>query len=250
MLKLPNRSLRLTALCGALWAAPHAAAAQIRIDPSSEGRPISSHPSGWYGGFDLLAAQPVGEFRDHVRFGGGIGGSFIKAFGESGVLALRADAGYLIYGQHHFTAPFYGSRGLVNIDFTTTNAIAFFGVGPHLMAPNGLIRPYAAGTVGFANFITGTSAQGSGSGYDFASTTNAQSATFAWAAMGGLYVPIRRGVEPISLDLGVRYHGNGRARYLTPASITQNAAGSSVITPIESETRFLTYRLGIMIGLR
>ena len=84
----------------------------------------------------------------------------------------------------------------------------------------------------------------------FASSTNFDDATFAWAAGGGLYIPIRRrSRHPLSLDIGAQYHANGEARYLREGSIHEDGTGEIFFDPIRSQTNLITYRLGITVGL-
>ena len=82
----------------------------------------------------------------------------------------------------------------------------------------------------------------------FAHTTNFDDFTFAWTGAAGAYIPVRRGKLPISIDLGARYHYNGRAEYLREGSIRDNPDGSISFLPIKSETNLWVYHLGIAFG--
>ena len=118
------------------------------------------------------------------------------------------------------------------------------------MLPSGAVRPYLNGTVGLSYFFTRSSVEGSADLEPFASSTNFDDATFAWAAGGGLYIPLRRGRKnPLSLDIGAQYHANGEARYLREGSIQEDGTGEIFFDPIRSQTNLITYRLGITVGL-
>jgi hypothetical protein len=53
----------------------------------------------------------------------------------------------------------------------------------------------------------------------------------------------------VLLDLGATFHRNGEATYLRKGSIRDLPDGSVVISPIRSEANFVTYRIGISIGV-
>jgi len=50
-------------------------------------------------------------------------------------------------------------------------------------------------------------------------------------------------------DLGVRWHRNGEADYVSSEGVVYSGTGEPVITPTRSEADFLVYRLGIVIPL-
>jgi hypothetical protein len=69
---------------------------------------------------------------------------------------------------------------------------------------------------------------------------------------GGLYIPIRsRGPNPISLDISAQAHANNDVQYLTKNSITITSSSTPpVITPVRSAADFVTFRLGVSVGIR
>ena len=161
------------------------------------------------------------------------------------------DGGFVNYGSETKTACISSTLGCrVTVDVNTTNNIAFLGVGPQLMAPDGHLRPYVNGTVGFSYFFTESSLKGSDDNVTFAQTTNFHDAVFASAVGAGLYVPLRRGPTPISLDRGARYNWNARTRYLREGSIVDLPDGSIEFTPIESRTDLVTWKVGVTFGGR
>jgi hypothetical protein len=207
-------------------------------------------PSRAFVGMHLMATQPLGEFDDYIDWGGGIGGEFLYALDRQGALGLRVNMGLMIYGHETKRVPLSPSLGRISVDVSTSNNIFVFGVGPQVMLPSGMVRPYLNGTAGLSYFFTRSSVEGSADFEPFASSTNFDDATFAWSAGGGLYIPLRRGRKnPVSLDIGAHYHANGEARYLREGSIREDGTGEIFFDPIRSQTNLVTYRLGITVGL-
>lgn len=207
-------------------------------------------PSRHFVGGSVLVAQPQGEFRENVDVGAGLSAHYIQRLDAAGVFALRVDGGLLIYGNEHKRVPFSNTvGGRVMVDVNTTNSILTLGIGPQIMAPTGRLRPYLNATAGLAYFVTQSSVEGTSDNRTIANTTNYDDASFAYGAGAGVYVPLRRGAVPISLDAGVRYSRNGRARYLREGSIRDNPDSSITITPLESQTDLLTFHLGVSVGL-
>jgi hypothetical protein len=206
-------------------------------------------PSRAFVGIHLMATQPLGEFDDYIDWGGGIGGEFLYALDRHGALGLRVNMGLMIYGHETKRVPLSPSLGRISVDVSTSNNIFVFGVGPQVMLPSGMVRPYLNGTAGLSYFFTRSSVEGSADFEPFASSTNFDDATFAWSAGGGLYIPLRRRKNPVSLDIGAHYHANGEARYLREGSIREDGTGEIFFDPIRSQTNLVTYRLGITVGL-
>jgi hypothetical protein len=242
-----NRTF-LTLASVALFAAPGAATAQ------RDGRAVyaTDGTSNFVGG-DFVYAQPQGEFGKYVNGAFGVAGHFIHAFDPNGVIAFRAELGYLIYGERTARQPLGGGAlGLINVDVTTSNSILIGGAGLQLMAPTGVVRPYLAGTLGFSYFVTSSSVAGSDYGSSpFAESQNFSDGGFTTAWGGGLYIPLSFGSRAVSLDLGVQQHKTGDVQYLTANSITFNGSNAPpTIQPVRSAADYLTYRLGVSVALR
>jgi hypothetical protein len=221
--------------------APPAAAAQgmLTVRPAQ--------PSRVFAGVGGLVAAPQGEFDRYVGVGYGLDGGLLVKLAPGGVLALRVDGGFVQYGHERKRSCLVDCR--IAVDVNTSNDIFVFGIGPQLMLPDGRVRPYLTATAGVAYFLTHSSLSEANDGGGFANTNNFDDATFAWTAGGGLYVPVRRGFRPISIEAGVRYHANGEARYLREGSIVDNPDGSISFTPIRSQTNLLLFHLGVTFGL-
>jgi hypothetical protein len=227
-------------------AIPAAVEAQV-FDLSQQQR--QQRPARGFAGIAFQVADPVGDFDRYVDAGFGVSGHFVWTFDRARIFGLRADLGFAQYGHERKRVPLSSTiGGRILVDVNTDNNIVMFGIGPQIMAPSGAVRPYVNGEAGVAYFATQSSVEGSSNDERFASTTNFDDATFAWSAGGGVLIPVRRGLRPIMIDLGVRYHANGEARYLREGSIVDNPDGSITFTPIRSETDLVTYQLGVSFG--
>jgi hypothetical protein len=235
-------ALPLALALGALTAP--AARAQL-IDTSS---PARVAPRTFLGG-NVLVAQPQDQFASYVKVGAGFGFHLLQQLDREGILALRLAGDFLIYGHETERVPLSPTIPRIAVDVTTSNNIVMLGIGPQLMVPSGSVRPYLNGTVGFSYFFTESSVSGTDNSVEFASTKNFDDFTFAWTGGAGVYIPVHAGRTPVSIDVGARYHGNGRARYLREGSIQDDGAGGIIITPIESNTNLVTYQIGVTFGI-
>lgn len=202
--------------------------------------------SRMYVGGGLQVALPQGEFKNYVGTGVGFGGNFLYQLDRQGIFAIRADAAGVIYGNERQSLCFTTCR--ITFDLNTNNNIFMGSIGPQIMAPTGLVRPYLNGGVGLAYFFTQSSVEGSDNSSPFAQSTNYHDTVLSWNAGGGVYIPVRRGRNPISIDLGAHYQWNGEASYLRKGSITDNPDGSISIRPVRSETNLVILKLGAMVG--
>lgn len=236
------RSTTLILATSLALAAPAAASAQgfehFRAVPK---------PTRMYLGGAFQVAVPQGEFADNIGTGYGFGGNFIYQLDRQGIFAIRADAGGVIYGQERQRACFPGTCR-VSLDINTSNNIFMGSIGPQIMAPTGLFRPYLNGGVGVSYFFTESSLEGSDNSSPFAQSTNYHDAVLSWNAGGGLYIPVYHGRNPVSIDLGANYQWNGKASYLRKGGITDNSDGSISLHPVRSETNLVVFRLGATVG--
>jgi hypothetical protein len=204
------------------------------------------------GGIDggLLIAQPVGTFKNYVNAGVGFGLGGGINLDRDGIVSLRGDLGFLIYGSETMRSRLgTGPLGRVDVDVTTSNNIVMGTVGPQLAVPSGPIRPYVNGFVGFSYFFTQSGVEGASTEYQFANSENYHDGGLTLGYTVGTKIPlvIRNRVD-VSIDLSARYFANGTRRYLREGSITDGPNGP-IFTPIESETNLWAYRIGASIGL-
>ena len=238
------RALAYLACLAALTTVAPDAHAQLFEEPKPEKGP----PRAYFGG-DFLVAAPTGQFATYVENGFGVGGHFLWQFDEPGIMALRIDGNLLVYGHERFNVPLSPTTPRIRVDVTTSNSIGSVHIGPQLMVPNGYFRPYLNAGIGFSNFFTYSSVEGSRDAEPFASSTNYSDFVWSWTAGGGIYIPVSRGKTPVSLDVGVRYHRNGETRYLREGSIIEE--GDEIyFDPIQSQANMLVYQIGLSFGVR
>lgn len=243
---------RLSLLAAALLAAP-ALAAQDCDCGDWDDYDYERRPTGGYAGGSFTIADPQGEFADYVD--GGLGGNlhYMHALDRDGWLALRIDGGFAIYGYERQRVPLSPTLGgRILVDLTTSNDIAWIGVGPQIGVPDGRLRPYVNGYAGYSYLATTSSVESSSYYYDdepYFTTTNFDDWSFSYGGGAGVYVPLRRGPQPVSIDLGVRYHNNGEAEYLREGDIRDNQDGSITLFPVRSDTDLLTFHIGLTVGI-
>lgn len=233
---------------------PAAALAQDGPAPIQPLGPATAHGEPRFmGGLTLSVAQPRGEFHQYVDDGYGIAGHGLYRIGGQGALALRLDGGFVNYGRETKRVPLSSTvGGRIQVDVTTSNNIFWLGVGPQLMAPRGPLRPYVNGTVGLSYFSTTSSVEGVDSEYEFARDENFGDAVFSWGGGAGVLVPVHRSAKYlVSIDVGARYHDNGRnVRYLREGGIRDLPNGQIELDVIRSRADLLTWHLGVSLGGR
>lgn len=240
------RATRITSAIALVATAAIASTLSAQANPTPRANPL---PRG-YGDINLTVSQPLGAFNDFTGEGYGITGGFVWNLDRDRVFGIRVEGGFIQYGnetKHACLSSTIGCR--IRVDVSTDNDIAFGGIGPQITVPAGPVRPYLNATAGFSYFFTQSSVSGRDDYDDLFNTTNHDDAVFAMTGGGGFMIPLAMRRTPILLDIGVTYHRNGDASYLRRGSITDNPDGSIVITPIRSEANFITYRLGVTIGV-
>lgn len=194
----------------------------------------------------IQIGQAVGEFASYVDVSGGLDfGLLVRPPGTP--LGLRARGQFLIYGSSTRRYPFLPG---VDVDVTTTHAIAGLTLGPQVTAGSGPVQFYLFGGIGFSYFGTSSSAAGSGSGSPFASSNNYDDVTFASEGGGGFAVMLSRR-RHVQLDLSARFLNNGRVSYVTEEGLSICNGGTQLcVSPVESEANLVIYRIGLVVGLR
>ena len=232
-----------------------APAAALRAQPMGAPRPLRPGTRNGEprlnGGAAFTVAQPVHDFHDYVANGVGGAGHVLYRLGAEGAFGLRGDLGFLSYGHERRRVPILPTTGRVTADLTTTNGIFWLGVGPQLMVPSGPVRPYANASAGFSVFTTNSTLKEPYSDEEIASTNNQSDFTWAAGAGGGVLVPVSRRLRNIAfLDLGARYHRNGRVRYLRKGGIVDLPNGTSRLDVIDSPADLWTFHVGLTFGGR
>lgn len=242
------------ALVAAIVLSARTVAAQPATDTPRLGPATAAGEPRFMGGVSLTVGQPRGTFDRYVDTGFGVGAHGLYRVDRAGIVALRLDGGFLNYGHETTRVPLSSTvGGRILVDLTTTNNIAWLGVGPQLMAPRGAVRPYVNGTAGVSYFGTTSSVQGSDdTNAPFARTTNYDDTQFSWGGGAGVLVPVRRSARTlVSLDLGARYHDNGRnVRYLREGGVRDLPNGGLQLDVVQSRADLITYHVGVSIGAR
>lgn len=200
-------------------------------------------------GISFQVGEPTGEFSDFVDAAFGLGFNGRLGLDPRGILSLRGDLGFLIYGHESKRVCIGGVGCRVEARLETSNNIFYGSIGPELGIPLGWLRAYGNASLGFGYFNTSSSLKSTWGGDEILSTENFGDGSFSWGLGGGLEIPLSRGRTPVSLDLGVRYHRNGTMEYLREGDIVDHPDGSITLYPIRSEANFVGYRLGVSIGI-
>ena len=215
-----------------------------------DSRPVSEGLRRSAFGISFIGLVPRGELADNVSFAGGVGGSYVLMLGESGLVSLRADVGYMMYGQERYRTTLGGGPlSLINVDVVTTNNIVLGGLGLQIGNPGRKIQPYANATSGFSYFFTESSVEGTDNSESFASSTNYDDGGFAWSAGGGLYIPVSRRRTVVNLDLGVRWLDNGKRNYLRDDGITFDD-NEVQLHPVRTDAKGIQFSIGVAISFR
>jgi hypothetical protein len=202
------------------------------------------------GTFSLIQSRPQGQFGDNIGLGYGGSAAYLFALDERGIFSLRADAGFLQYGnesKHVPLSPTIGGR--IQVKVSTSNYLVPVVFGPQVTWPSGPVRPYVNAGAGGQFFFTQSHVDGDDDQFAFANTTNQHDATAAWVAGAGVLVPLHEGKTKVLLDVGAQYFNGGRAQYLRPGSIQDLPNNQISVTPFESETRMVVLRVGVKVGI-
>ena len=195
-------------------------------------------------------AQPVGEFRTNVREAWGATIAARHRFGWSDALGLRADVGFLNYGNERQRVPLSPTVNRVVVDMTTSNNVVLASAGPFLAVPRGPLRPYVFGFAGYSYFYTQSSVGDDDESSSFASTTNLGDGGLAYGWGGGISVPIEFRKLTIALDIGARHTTNGVRTYLRRGDILDLPDGSLQLTRRTTDANFRQFHVGASFGFR
>jgi hypothetical protein len=216
------------------------AAAQIVVPRQTYDRPR------FLLGGDLILTEPRGQLAGYIS--NGWGGSFnaMIRVEPQGLLHLRLDAGSARYGRDEQRFTFGG----LDYAVTTTNNIDWFGFGPQVMAPGGLVRPYVNAAVSITRFRTTSvvTRRQFLEDEELGREDNASDFTTGWVFGGGVYVPFGRR-SPLALNVGGRYHFGGEATFVTEEDVRNSPLDSSTFPSRRSKADFVLWQLGVSFRL-
>jgi hypothetical protein len=183
------------------------------------------------GGLNFAVGFPQGEFKENTGSNGyGLSGQFAYRLPET-PFWIGANLGFLIYGNDTYEVNLIQTVP-VWVDVTTSNNIFMGHLLFRVQSPNGTIRPYIDGVLGFNYLWTETRIedQDDDDDDDIASSTNFDDSAWSYGGGAGIlfqvYNPPERedGTRPVDgvfVDAGVRYLRGTEAEYLKEGSITQ-----------------------------
>jgi hypothetical protein len=214
-------------------------------------RPLGPSPrqARTFAGGGVLIAQPVGEFSRYVNVGVGGAATIVHNLDKAGLLSIRGDVMYLVYGHESKRIPWNAQTGRIQLDLDTYNNIFHFSAGPQLNTSYGPLRPYLSAQVGYSYIFTQSSIEGSSNQTPFAQTENYSFGKISYSSAAGTLIPLRTKRIPVALDLGAQYLYNGPSRYLIPGDIQEDDNGGYTTTPHRSHANLLVYRIGVRVGL-
>lgn len=195
-------------------------------------------------------ALPVDEFRSNVDIGGGGGLAGVWLLDGAGMIGVRADGAFLLYGYKSEQRPFSVTVPEVSVDVRTTNFIVSGGIGPQIYLATGPVRPFVYGTVGVSYFATETSVAGTDHSEELASTTNLHDTSLALTGGGGFSIRLSRSGNPVSMEFGASYQYNGETEYLTSRPTVSEYRRRGRFVPITSQTNMVIFRAGLTVGMR
>jgi hypothetical protein len=237
-----RRSLFASALL--LSASPAAAQLKDVTDQFEYGR-IKGRAGG-----HLEYVQPEGDFGLFVDNGFGASGWVGVALDKKAQVIVGLEGGFVNYGRRTQTVPLSPTIPGLYVDVTTQNNIATIGIPVRVELTRGMLRPYLMGSVGLAYFWTQTSARGTASSGDFATSINFDDVTANWTGGGGLVLQVSHGRNPVFIDFGMRHVANGEVEYLNEDSVIDGGPGGPEFTPIRSEANVTLWQVGVAVGLR
>ncbi len=209
---------------------------------------------GMQAGMGIAVGVPMNEFADQVNTGGGFGGEFLYAPGNS-YFGVGLGLDFLIYGSETRKEPFSTTIPDVTVDVTTTNSIFLGYLLLRVQAKEGPIQPYADGLFGFDYLSTETSINnddwdGWYDGYDrIASTTNFDDAAMSYGFGGGCKFRVWESsteATEVFVDVQGRYLRGGEAEYLKKGSIHRDN-GKLIFDVSKSKTDLLFFKVGASV---
>jgi hypothetical protein len=203
-------------------------------------------------GLSLVAARPA-SYADALRRDA-VGGDFhsLVRLGSSGALALRFDVGE-VDDPSSIEGPAFGSGSgaLPEHHARTSASTDWVEIGPQLMIPIGLLRPYVRGSLGFSDLGTDWSVGTAADPSAIVKDTTFDSFAALLTGGAGLLIPLTRGSNNVPfLDVGASVHHAGPTQHLSPDRIEALPDGTIRLHPHSAATTRLVYHIGFSIGLR
>lgn len=197
-------------------------------------------------GLQFIWVEPQGEFGYVVEDGYGMSGHGVFNLSRQGIVGLRLDGTFIVYGHEHFSQPLSPTIPRVWVDVTTDNIIGSGFIGPQITLGHGAVRPYVHGGFGFSYFATNSSVDGDPYHYYSLGSTNFDDLAPALTGGGGLYLALSRRVL---LDMSAQYMHTGRVEYMREGGIYEDPDGSLWFEVLESEVSLWMWKLGVSFAI-
>ncbi len=204
--------------------------------------------------FSGAVAVPQGSFSDGINtLGGGVTAGYLYQIPHT-PLGIGIEGSAMLYGYERRRVPFSLTIPDVDVAVATSNNLAQGLAILRLQVPDGPVRPYVDGLIGFNYLFTETSVNDvccHGDSYPIASSTNYDDAALALGGGVGTQIRLHRGVNSrgqrheVLLDARVRYISGGEASYLGRGDIDRFDDGTIRLSPRESRTDMISPQLGV-----
>lgn len=210
---------------------------------------MSASSYGQMNDFDItiLLGSPQGDFRDNLdKTAIGLNGSVAFAIPSTPV-QIGAELGIMTYGSDVRRENFNPNIPEVRVRVNTSYDIFTGHIFLRYEAPDGLVRPYLDGLLGFNYLFTQTKIQDSQDFDEIASDTNFDDTAFSYGIGGGLKIKVAdTGTNQYLINLKGRYLIGSEAEYLQEGSLSV-VNGDLVFDSSTSTTNLLTIHLGLTV---
>jgi len=215
-----------------------------------------AQPIGVQFGGQFMFGSPQGDFQENINTNGYGGSAFASYTLPNTPVQLGIELGGMIYGHELRNEPFSTTIPDVFVDVETQNLFMTGHSFLRFQLPNGMVRPYVDGLIGFNHLYTETSIRdedwGDNDGSSFSSTHSRDTGLsygVGGGAMVGLFSTITEDGYPlgISLDLRVRMLNGASVDYLKKGSI-RRVDGQVEYDTQRSKTDTVFFQAGIVFS--
>ncbi len=201
-----------------------------------------------WGGFYAMVSPPSGAFAQYAGVGGGLGTYGVACLGGERVLGIRVELSATALGGPQYVIR-YGAPGAPDVNEVVSyfSGILALGVGPQITLPARYVRPYVTGQVGLSFVFSAWERRWEDeepSVDPFAIALGPNEFNLPLSAGGGLLVQLRRGADPLWLDVSAQWTRHGKATIVSDAGVTESSQGGTV-QPVRSLMSLWQFRIGI-----
>lgn len=209
------------------------------------GGPSSSSSGRTYqqGGYVLMGFS-TGDWNEIAGFGLGVDGTNLMRPKADRPLAIRSSLGLLYNFSRTVDVPKENLDANSALSLTTKNTSLMFGIGPEFAKPDGDLRPFIFGTVGFNTYWTSSNLSGTAGGSPYSARFGDSRLAFAWSAGLGVRKPKIMGE---TAELSFEYRSGPSHMYVLPSEITNTGTAVNVERKAR-DTNQVIVRLGTVLG--